>query len=256
VLLFEVAVRPTARTFLFSREYSLMNKKILAAFSVATLLGIAAVPASSANLILNGSFEIPQSAIPAPVGLGNDPGVLLTDWNSTTDNANPGNPFLQNYLFATSFDKVSDGNQAVLFNGDGAANLTLSQTFATSAGTPYEVKFDLSRQTDDNDSFQAPFTAQVTGSPVQSYVTPGGAAAEGYVTETFFFVATGNSTTLTFTAPTYSDSSANSPELDNVIVNSVPEPSSLMALCGLVAAGLLCGRKALVRQRARKLADG
>jgi hypothetical protein len=213
-----------------------MNTRILVAFSVAAWLGIAALPTSAANLIQNGSFEMLQSAIGGPVGLGNDNGTLLPNWISTTSDNTAG--YTQNYLFATSFDKVSAGNQAVLLNGDGLVTLTLSQTFATTAGTPYEVSFDLSRQTASDDPAQIPFTAQVTGSPVQNFLTPGGAAANGYVTDSFLFIATGNSTTLTFTSPTYSGS-ANSPELDNVIVTAVPEPSALVALCGLVAAGLL-----------------
>jgi len=219
---------------------SAMNTKILAcAISMVTFFSVAVLPVSASNLILNGSFETPSYS--SDVGLGNDPGVLLSDWISTTSDNSRG--YTQNYLFGsatTGFaDKVSNGSQAVLFNNDGLVTTSLSQTFATSAGTPYEVSFDLSRETNAGDPNQIPFMAQVTGSSVQNFVTPGGAAANGYITDSFFFIGTGSSTTLTFTAPAYSGLSASSPELDNVIVNSVPEPSSLVALCGLVGTGLI-----------------
>ncbi len=190
----------------------------------------------------NGSFEVPVIPSGSQYGLGNS--NFLAGWTSTTTNTNIS--WTQNYLYNPGFDKVSDGAQAVMMNGDGLATTTLSQIFQTVPGGSYTVFFDLGHQGASTGSRPSVWV-EVTGSPaLQFLVDP----EPGFSTRGYSFTALGTAAILTFTQ---SDGPMDySPELDNVVLRyegggaAIPEPATM----GLLAAGLC----ALARRRRRAAA--
>ena len=184
----------------------------------------------------NGGFEDPIFPSGIQYGLGTS--AYLTGWVSTTNNTSPGNWWLQNYLYNPGFDKVAEGNQAVMLNGDGQATTTLSQTFATVGGTEYLVTFDLGHQGADTGN-PATIVVEATGNSPVTYA----ADSVSFVVRSYSFTAAGPVTTLTFSQST--GPADYSPELDNVIVQSlapIPEPATL-TLLALGACGLLARRR-------------
>jgi len=162
----------------------------------------------------NGSFENPPVPAPPYYALGNS--NFLTGWTSTTSGFPQ--PWTQNYLYDRSFDKVTSGNQAVLFNSDGIGGVTttLFQTFDTLAGRPYFVTFDLGRENGGTGTYP-PISLQASGNAPVTYT----AVLERMVRQTYAFTAAGSSTTLTFAQ---TGGPGLSPELDNVVVKEVTGP--------------------------------
>jgi hypothetical protein len=120
------------------------------------------------------------------------------------------------------------GDYAAYFGSDGSLGF-LSQNLATTAGTSYELNF---------------FLASDGQTPSEFDVTFGGAtfsqndlALSSYTSESFILTATGSSTLLQFG---FRDDNGFL-NLDDVSVNSVPEPESLTLLC-LGASVILAAR--------------
>ena len=198
------------------------QKSFVAAVAVVACLTLGA-PAARANLVLNGGFETGD----------------FTDWTVS------GNVFdAQVPIYSSIGSTAANGAYAPVFNsGDRAPNATLSQTFATVAGTRYIEAFDYGSGT--NGGFQS-ITASVTdGSTVLASIDQVGTVANIFVTTTFTFVADSNSTTIKFVDDSGNFTFSNDGFLDNVSINAVPEPASV----ALLAVGL-AGLVVLKRSRA------
>jgi len=122
-----------------------MKNKLLAAFVVGLLMfGMAGI-AKSANLIVNGSFEGGnwidanghQRLSPNDTALsGWIIGGYGVDWHVGTPN-----PLQNPLLINPHLEPAQEGSLVVDLNLDGGSTGTISQTFATRAGTTYSVSF-------------------------------------------------------------------------------------------------------------------
>ena len=191
-------------------------------FLLATfLLCVPAATAAAQNLLTNGNFETaPTQADPVP---GWDQsgavGVYQTDSNGE-------------YCCGLG-GAVPEGTYAATFWGGGGSVGTLAQTFSTTSGSPYDVRFLLARAGGSQDNG---LTGQVfdatTNAPLTSLLTFDDDAGGTFEQEAFSFTATSASTRLEL---------ASTPSgcctdllVDDVRVTVVPEPSA--ALVGLSVA--------------------
>jgi len=137
--------------------------------------------------------------------------------------------------------KASDGDYSLDLSGVGAGSV--SQAIATFAGQAYRVSFDLG-----GNFFSGPSvkTGTISAAGVSQNLSFDNSSstkdAMGWVSTTFDFVATGDSTTLSFSSSTVGDAGL---ALDNVRVTAVPEPETLFLM--LVGLGFV-GCRALRRQ--------
>jgi len=163
--------------------------------------------AATAIPFQNGSFETPVLGGSSAYGLGNS-SSYLPGWASTTTDNSRG--YTQNYLYSSGYAAlpVSQGNQAILFNGDGYVTTTLSQTFDTNPGIIYGVIFDLARQPGSTGT-PPTIVVQTTGGPALTYT----ASSTSFVPQGYYFTAPGSSATLTFSQSSGPDLS---PMVDNV----------------------------------------
>jgi choice-of-anchor C domain-containing protein len=192
----------------------------------------ASVPmmAQAAELLTNGSFE---SGPPAPggfatYGTGN---TSITGWTIAAGTVD----------HISSYWTASDGVRSLDLTGDQPG--TISQAFATLSGLTYNIAFDLWANPAGG-SYPRIVYANVGGSDI-SFSSPGGGslAAPAWVRQTFSFVATGASTTLSFRADPASSASFYGPALDNISATAaaVPEPATWAMMVvgfGLAGAGL------------------
>lgn len=200
----------------------------------ASLLGLLSSSATAANLIVNGSFENGSFVGPdfTRVSAGEN---TITGW-TVGGNA-------VDWHDSTSFTSPQDGNFLVDLNLDGnglpSDTGTLSQSFSTIAGNQYQLTFYLAGT--DNFSNPRQVTVDIAGINQTFSATTSPNTALVWEEQTLLFEATSSSTTLTFSSP---DSTGFwGPLLDNVSVQSTPEPSSVMALLGIGGLGLLSRRK-------------
>jgi choice-of-anchor C domain-containing protein len=166
----------------------------------------------SYNPLLNGSNAIPGWIV-GDLGAGGQHGVDLI----------------------TTYWKASDGNDSIDLSGWEAGSI--SQTFATVAGTTYRVTFDMSGNPDDGRGVYT-LSAVATGNAPVSYNydttaagnTSGMSGDMKWQTMTYEFTATGSSTTLTFsdiTSPVVNNA-YDGPALDNVTLTEVAPASGLV----------------------------
>ena len=205
-------------------------------FYLLSLVALAVVALASpvqANLILNGSFENGVN----DAG-GTDIGTFITLGTGAANIANWSVTGSIDYI--GSYWNAADGNRSIDLNGYYAIG-SISQTFNTDVGQAYSVEFYMAGNPD--------------GSPVvKTLVASGGSVTEeqfsfdvtgqsltnmGWEMRSFDFIATGTSTTLTFASDIAGG--AFGAALDQVSVNAVPEPGTLLllgsGLLGLVGIG-------------------
>jgi choice-of-anchor C domain-containing protein len=202
----------------------------------AFVLGIVGM-AGATNLIVNGSFEdgnyhTPQwqRLFPGSTDLtGWTIGPVGVDWHVGTDN-----PALNPALIGHEFGPAQDGSLVIDLHLDGDYNGSISQTFATTAGTTYVASFYLAGI----NYFANPRDIQVdvngnTQTFSQAASDPSNVA---WGLKSFQFSATGPDSTITFSCTDVDGYWG--PLLDNVSVNAVPLPPTMLffgsGLLGLV----------------------
>jgi hypothetical protein len=190
--------------------------------SVALVFLLLAVPARASNLLVNGGFEEPLVPDHAPYVHLN--GTELTGWSSFSN-------YRGTVLFSASqYDPVSEGAQAVQVEVPGD---WISQSFATVIGQNYRVSFDQSAYTFYGGpglgfhSCPCESILEVIAGPVSGTFT---GSSAGYVSHNMSFKAYSPVTTVKFQNPALPAGWGNYPHLDNVVVEAVPEPSSLLFL--------------------------
>jgi hypothetical protein len=193
---------------------------------IRTILGVLVLLASgqaNASLIINGGFEEPIVDRPS-LNYEHRNGFELTGWESfsTYTPANGDDP--GSVHFNSSYDAVSEGNQAVQLEAPGD---WIRQSFATVTDQWYLLSFDLS-------AFQGSGTGFL-GVDVGNASQQFSGTSIGYESHTLQFMALSDTTTLTFTNI---GSFFTYPHIDNVAVNVVPIPATVWlfgtALIGLI----------------------
>ena len=227
-----------------------MMRRALAALVMAVAIAGGAVSAR-ANLVINPGFEADD--------------IAFTTLSTTVLTSNPNSPF---NLYPSAWtdsgnvgvvNTFSNSGLASAFSGNGGS---LSQTLTTAPGATYNISFyvgvdDSDLGTDVNAIFDATFGGTgllpfaslanpsllegVTGQDVGPAV--GNAGFEQF---TASVVASGNSTTLTFTGSTTgSDGPWYLDDVDVEPATTAPEPSSLLLLLAAIAALPLLRRHAV-----------
>ncbi len=213
---------------------------------VVLLVGLPAGSIARADLILNGSFELPGLSGTSGFGPGRQqwsaPSVDLTNWTV----AGAGDIFLHKSPdigndAGSSFNFAQDGDFYLDLSGSnlGGAHATVFQDFATIPLTTYELSFYIGAS-----SYSTPPAAtinvQLTGaaSLLNTTLTPlAPLTSINWSLQTFSFVADSATTRLSFLDISGADDNASF--VDTVsVVSAVPEPASL-TLLGIGAAGLL-----------------
>jgi len=203
---------------------------------IVTLLAASLVmpAAAHAAAFVNGSFEN-----------GTDPGSSfstlyagstdLTGWSIDSGSID----------YIGGYWQAGDGNRSLDMNGNSIASI--SQTFDTVAGQTYQVDFLLAGNPDGGPTVK---TLQVgaTGNAAQDYsfdTTGMNRYFMGWTTESYFFQATSNATTLTFTSLTSGDGDYYGPALDGIsVTTAVPEAATwAMMIAGSAMAGAFMRRR-------------
>jgi choice-of-anchor C domain-containing protein len=203
-------------------------------------LGIFAMPTqATADLILNGSFELGLSNIGSFTTLDSPDSSSITDWTVSAGSVD----------YIGTYWNASDGVRSL--DMDGVTAGTISQTIGTVVGQTYQVLFDISGNADGPPTTKTlGIVASVNaGSNTYTYTLPGGTDGNHnllWVTEAFVFTANTNLTTLSFSSLDNNPDSitAFGPALDNVRMNAIPESSSIVIWSLLGGVGIvMCGRR-------------
>jgi hypothetical protein len=197
-----------------------MRSQVLA---LAALLASPLLAGAATNLVSNGSFE------------ANAQGQASWSIRNTLDGWNVGGLGVE--LRNGVSGGALDGSNFIELDTTG--NSWISQSFATVAGQTYLLSFSYA-QRPDNKGVASNGIAWSAGSVSQAVV--GQDLSTAWTTVNSSFVATGTSTTLSFSALGSSDSYGTS--LDKISVSAVPEPQTYaLMLAGLAAVGLIARRR-------------
>ena len=227
-------------------------------YSKAILVGAAtalmSICASGAQAqLLNGDLSSPGTSFTF-VSLGYAgahpvPSTYVTDWTGSE----------VNYESAGYIAPYAPGDYSIDLNGNKPGQF--SQTFATIAGEKYTVTFGLSGTQGSGANFvpMKEISVLATGGPTTDFffnstgmhgrlVRAGRAPANNtWVTDTYQFTASGNSTTLTFQGISPGISGGQIADV-RLATNGVPEPGAWgLMLVGLVGVGYSLRRKAVGR---------
>jgi choice-of-anchor C domain-containing protein len=178
--------------------------------------------AARADLITNGSFETSTVGSVGAFTTLSAGSTAITGWTIGAGGID----------YIGTYWNAADGSYSLDMSALSAG--TISQTLNTIAGHSYSVSFALAGNPDSGPAIkQLLVSATGAGSGAYSFDTTGDSkTAMGWVTETYFFIAQGSSTTLTFASLI---NNPYGPALDNVSVTDIPAPASI----GVMAMGLL-----------------
>uniref|UniRef100_A0A7C4KIK9 Choice-of-anchor C family protein n=1 Tax=Anaerolinea thermolimosa TaxID=229919 RepID=A0A7C4KIK9_9CHLR len=163
----------------------------------------------------NGSFES-----------GTNPGSYLTVTAPNNTTITGWSVVSADIDYIGSFWSAADGVRSIDLSGNIGSAGAIQQTFATSAGATYYITFSLAGNPSGSPTIK---TVQVSASPCAgcspqnfTFDTTGRSLASmGWVDATYSFLATGASTTITFTSL---DSTGYGPAIDNVRASYTPPP--------------------------------
>jgi hypothetical protein len=179
-------------------------------------LGLCGVPLSAGNIVVNGSFELPQiSGNFYQTILAGDP--TITGWTVGGQSVD--------IVQGAGWSQL--GTQGIDMVGTPFAG-TLSQTLPTSAGFNYLVSFWVSSN---GAAKSQSLTVQWNGSDLATVDSP----AQNTWTQFEYNVLGAGSDTLSFIGSDIPGSPQAGALLDNVSVQETPEPASM----GLIGAGLV-----------------
>ena len=208
-----------------------INTLFTGATSVLAVLLLSST-AGAANILINGSFEAPVIASFSEQPAGS---TAITGW--TIEGTNPADGGVMLLRDGGAFGTTSsDGFQHLSLQSNtfgspsGKAGI-ISQTIATTIGDNYSLSFDYSGLFNTG---SMTITYDLGGADqTVTFSNPGGPV---WAAETFDFVATSTSTTLTIEGDFIT--TIQGPAIDNVSIVFVPEPSStaLLGLGGLALA--------------------
>jgi choice-of-anchor C domain-containing protein len=182
-----------------------VKKYIVAAAASVAAAGAFAAPALAASLS-NGSFE--NGTDPVSFMQVNSPdSTTITNWTVSSGNID----------YIGTYWQASDGSRSL--DLDGSSSGSIQQTFTTVAGHTYYVTFDMAGNPDGGPNPKT-MTVDTGGTPTTySFDTTGATKTDmNWTPMTYFFTASGPSTTLTFTSTT---PGSFGPALDNVSVTDV-----------------------------------
>jgi choice-of-anchor C domain-containing protein len=198
---------------------------------VAAVCVLMAAPIN-ADMITNGSFE--EGTDPGSFTTLGGGSTAITGW--TVVGADKAIDYIGTYW------QAADGVRSLDLNGDFQTG-GVEQTFATQSGQKYLVTFDLAGNPDSGPALKEMDVIMAIGdTPQQTWsfdfdITSKDKQNMGWTKESFVFTADSEFTTLRFLSTM---TGAFGPALDNVSVNAVPLPASV--LLGVFAVGL-AGRK-------------
>jgi hypothetical protein len=232
--------------------------------TVLAIIPVIPIPSYAGNLLTNGSFEdttnfsansgndtmilCSTATSPCP---DNPPGssTSITGWTVIGANGSeiawigPTNPY------SGAAGSASDGSYFIDLTGynDGAPYGGVSQTIATSAGSSYQLSFDLGDDQGDNGGYDSDAITATADSTSQTFYSSTDPSTDDWTTQTLDFTATGPTTTISLIgAQGWSFIG-----LDNVSVtltsnpSTAPEPTSLALFgAGLASLGLIRRKRA------------
>ena len=217
-------------------------------FVTVLLGGLVGAGMAQAVPFQNGSFELGPtapvnfcSACGAPyIGTFAAPYTGVPGWTVTAGSIDI------IYLTGSTGWAASDGLRSI--DLDGLSGATMVQTFDTVSGSTYTISFDLAANFYAGDLIKSVLVTAPGFSQIYTFNSAGRTALNmGWVTETFQFVATGTTSSLSFDSQT---NSAFGAAIDNVRVSvdgttaPIPEPETYaLMLAGLGVMGFAARRR-------------
>jgi choice-of-anchor C domain-containing protein len=191
-----------------------------------------------ADLIQNGSFESGVEKIGDFITVSTTDGTTkIYNWSVTAGTVD----------YIGGYWKASDGNRSIDLNGSPGVGIMASTSFETQSGATYKILFDMSGNFEHDAAARSLKVSVNNSSSTYNDYTFSKPDGWGFgdmkwKTQTFYFTATSNLTTLSFQS--LSSDVYCGPVLDNVRGALVPLPGALVLLgAGLVRLATYSRRK-------------